>query len=88
MYYVYLLESLVDKTWYVGFTPSSPFKRLLTHNSKTVYYSKRKAPWKLIYFEAYLLRSDALGREKFLKSGSGKQFLKKQLRNYFEQIVQ
>ena len=82
MYYVYLLESLVDESWYIGFTPSSPQKRLLVHNSKTVYYSKRKAPWKLIYYEAYLEREDALGREVFLKSGSGRQFLKKQIKNY------
>jgi len=37
---------------------------------------------KLIYFEAYLNQSDALGREKFLKSGSGHRFIKKQLNNY------
>ena len=36
----------------------------------------------LIYYEAYLEEEDALGREKFLKSGSGRRFLKKQLRHY------
>jgi len=38
--------------------------------------------WKLIYAEAYLHKDDAMGREKFLKSGSGRKFLKKQLKNY------
>jgi len=82
MYYVYLLESLIDKTWYIGFTPDSPFNRLKKHNSGLVYYTKRKKPWKIIYFEAYLMESDATGREKFLKSGSGRQYLKKQLKNW------
>lgn len=80
-YYVYVLQSLVDLSWYIGYTPDSPINRLEKHNSLRVYYTKRKAPWQLIYFEAYLLRSDATGREKFLKSGSGHSYLKKQLRN-------
>jgi hypothetical protein len=41
-------------------------------------------PWKLIYYEAYIEQSDALGREKYLKSGAGRRFLKSQLRNYLE----
>ena len=82
MNHVYLLESLQDKSWYIGFTPNSPFERLIVHNSGTEYYTKRKTPWKLIYYEAYVSREDATGREKFLKSGSGRTFLKKQLRNY------
>ncbi len=80
--YVYVLESLVDTSWYIGFTPDNPFNRLKKHNALEVYYTRRKAPWQLIYFEAYLDRSDATGREKFLKSGSGHIFLKKQFRNY------
>jgi putative endonuclease len=84
MYYVYLLESKKDKSWYIGFTPRSPFTRIRVHNRGEVYYSKRRRPWKLVYFEAYTERSDALGREKFLKSGAGRSYLKKQLRNYLE----
>ena len=82
MYYVYVLESLVDKSWYIGFTPDSPFNRLKKHNAGMVYYSKRKKPWRIIYFEAYRIESDATNREKFLKSGSGRQYLKKQLKNW------
>jgi len=82
MYYVYLLESLIDKTWYIGFTPDNPQNRLSKHNAGLVYYTKRKMPWKLIYFEAYLLESDATSREKFLKSGSGHMYIKHQLKNY------
>ncbi|MBI2626694.1 MAG: hypothetical protein HYW77_00410 [Parcubacteria group bacterium] len=44
--------------------------------------SIKSGKWKLVYTEAYLDRRDAIGREKFLKSGSGRTYLKKQLRNY------
>ncbi len=37
----------------------------------------------LAYYEAYRCQADAEGRERFLKSGSGRKFLKKQLRHYF-----
>lgn len=84
MYFVYLLESKQDKSWYVGYTPNNPIERLKKHNLLQVYYTKRKAPWKLIYFESYLNRLDATGREKFLRSGSGHNFLKKQLKNYLK----
>jgi putative endonuclease len=86
MYFVYLLESLVDQSWYIGYTPATPDKRLASHNLGKVYYTSRKKPWKIIYYEAYLKREDALGREKFLKSGSGRRYLKKQLKNYFAHI--
>jgi putative endonuclease len=82
MYYVYFLESLQDKSHYIGYSPDLK-KRLLKHNNKQVPSTKRNAPWKLIYYEAYLNRKDATGREKFLKSGSGWRFLKKQLFHYF-----
>lgn len=82
MYFVYVLESLKDKSWYIGYTPDSPENRLKKHNRSEVYYTKRKVPWRIIYYEAYLERSDATGREKFLKSGSGYRYLKKQLKIY------
>jgi len=82
MYYVYLIESLHDSSWYIGYTPDNPFSRLEKHNSGTEYFTKRKMPWKMIYYESYFNKQDATGREKFLKSGSGRIYLKKQLKNY------
>jgi hypothetical protein len=38
--------------------------------------TKSRGPWKLIYYEAYTQREDAEGREKFLKSGAGRRFLR------------
>jgi putative endonuclease len=45
--------------------------------------TKGRRPWNLIYYEAYLEEQDAVGREIFLKSGSGRRFLDKQLKNHF-----
>ncbi len=62
----------------------------LPKEEKQFYVSARprklldRGPWKLIYYEAYLERDDALGRERYLKSGSGRKFLKTQLRRYLE----
>jgi len=82
MFYVYLLECQQDKSWYIGYT-SDLKRRISDHQNgygcRTTYL---KNNWKLIYYEAYIEKRDAIGREKFLKSGSGRKYLNKQLRNY------
>lgn len=82
MYTVYLLESIGTGKWYIGYTPSDVQKRLKRHNDGEVASTKPFRPWEIIYYECYVNRNDATGREKFLKSGAGRSFLKKQLRNY------
>lgn len=83
MFSVYLLENNNDKSWYIGQTNNLK-RRLEEHNSKQGGRTTKikEGGWKLIYAEAYLERTDALGRERFLKSGSGYRYLKKQLKNY------
>ncbi len=81
VYYVYILQSLKDKSLYVGYS-SDLKKRLKKHNLGRAVSTKDKIPLKIIYYEAYLDRKDAIGREKFLKSGAGWRFIKKQLKNY------
>jgi putative endonuclease len=71
----------MDKTWYIGYTTDLQ-SRIKDHNQGKNISTKKKKPWKLIYAELYLNKMDALGREKFLKSGSGRKFLKKQISNY------
>lgn len=83
MYYTYLLESTIDKSWYIGYS-SDLRKRFASHNAGANKATKSKRPWKLIYYEAYLNRLDAKGRERFLKSGSGRRFIKKQLSKYLQ----
>jgi putative endonuclease len=81
MFYVYILQSFHDKSFYIGYTPDLK-NRVIKHNKGQVISTKRKIPWRLIYYEAYLNRKDATGREKFLKSGSGWKLFKRQLKNY------
>ncbi len=81
MYYVYLLKSLSDRGWYTGFTEDIN-RRFEDHNFGKNVSTRARRPFVLIYYEEYLYKLDALGREKFLKSGSGKRFLEKQLRHY------
>jgi len=81
-YHVYFLESInKPDRHYIGFTKNLK-KRLFRPNSGLVKSTKTNKPWKIIYAEAYLEKTDALGREKFLKSGSGWKYLQKQLKNY------
>jgi len=83
MYSIYIIENSETLGWYIGFTKNLK-QRIAEHNSKkSPYTSKFSGKWKLIYCEGYLNKKDALGRERFLKSGSGRKFLKKQLTNYF-----
>ena len=81
MYYVYVLEN-PSKSWYIGYS-SDLKKRVTDHNSgKGGQTTKRDKAWTLIYYEAYLDKCDAIGREKFLKGGSGRKYLYKQLANF------
>ncbi|MFH1444818.1 MAG: GIY-YIG nuclease family protein [Candidatus Peregrinibacteria bacterium] len=81
MHIVYVLESLSDHGWYIGYTTDLK-KRLDAHNHHRNVSTAHRGPWKLLYAEAYIEKLDALGREKFLKSGNGREILKKQMRHY------
>ena len=81
MFYVYLLHSARDDGFYIGFSTDLK-RRLSQHTRGASFATKSRGPWKLIYYEAYTEREDAEGREKFLKSGAGRRFLRAQLRHY------
>ena len=65
-FYVYILKSMVNSHFYVGFTDDLK-SRIEKHNRGEVYWTKRHKPWLLIYFEGYLSKKDALNRERQLK---------------------
>ena len=81
MFYVYILRSNSDDGLYIGFTTDLR-RRLREHQEGKSFATSYRGPWCLIYYEAYLEEQDALGREKFLKSGGGRRFLKAQLKHY------
>jgi putative endonuclease len=80
---VYVLQSLRDHSLYTGFTRNVK-KRIILHNEGLNQSTAKLKPWTLIYYEAYIIKEDALCRERFLKSGSGKKYLDKQLKEYFK----
>lgn len=82
MYYVYILENKNDKSWYIGYS-SNLRRRIKDHLcGKGCKTTSKKNNWQLIYYEAYLSKIDAMRRERFLKSGAGRKYIKKQLFNF------
>ncbi|MCK4553546.1 GIY-YIG nuclease family protein [Candidatus Parcubacteria bacterium] len=81
MFYVYILQSLKDEQFYVGYTNNLE-KRLKEHNSGLVKSTKNRRPLKLIYVEICLNQQDATHREKYLKTSWGKRYIKNRLKNY------
>ena len=73
-YFVYVLESEVD-----GRLQSDIDKRIIEHNSGKTKSTKGYKPWRLVYFEEFDTREEAVLREKYLKTGSGREFLKEKL---------
>ncbi len=86
MFFVYVLKSKFDNKLYIGFT-NCVQERFKEHNSGKVESTKKRRPFDLVYYEAYIDKRDAEGREKFLKCGSGHKFLNRQLKYYFEDIA-
>ena len=74
-YFVYVLYSIAHSRYYIG-SSADPQKRLQSHNDlRNNGWTKRYAPWEIIYTEMYDSKYDALIREKWLKSGIGREFI-------------
>jgi putative endonuclease len=80
-YYVYLLEAQ-DGNLYIGYTKDLK-KRFKEHNRRLNFSTKPFAPWRLIFYEAYLNGEDAKRREGYLKTSQGSRLLKRMLKEYF-----
>lgn len=75
-YYVYVLKSLKDGRFYKGLTKDVE-TRLKEHNTGQQKSTKGFRPWVLIYKEEFGTLFEAREREKYLKSGIGREFIKK-----------
>ncbi|MCH2490255.1 MAG: GIY-YIG nuclease family protein [Flavobacteriales bacterium] len=76
MFYVYALSSIERKYIYVGLT-NNLNRRIAQHNSGYEKTTKPYRPFSLILVEECSTRKEARFREKYWKSGSGKEKLKK-----------
>lgn len=75
MYFVYIIKSIVNQQLYKGITVNVE-RRLVEHNQGKNKSTEAKMPWELVYFESYNTRIEARKREKFFKSGEGRELLK------------
>jgi putative endonuclease len=75
MFFAYVLGSQSSGRLYTGWT-SDVTQRLGQHNQGTTKSTKNRGPWHLIHQEQYQTRAEAGRRERFLKSGQGRQQLK------------
>jgi putative endonuclease len=75
MFYVYAIHSFGRNYTYVGLTNNIQ-RRFSEHQAGKNKTTKPYRPFKIIWVETFKTRPDAREREKYLKSGAGKEFLK------------
>ena len=75
MFYVYALRSLKNKRLYIGCTNNIK-RRLQEHNDGRSKYTSLTRPFELIYYEMLDNLKSARNREKMLKGGKGREWLK------------
>jgi putative endonuclease len=78
-YFVYIIQSLKDRSYYVGSTQDL-FERLDHHNQGRSKYTKAKRPWKLIYVEEHEDRSEAVRKENKIKARKSKEYIESLVR--------
>ncbi|EAQ51008.1 MULTISPECIES: GIY-YIG nuclease family protein [Leeuwenhoekiella] len=76
MYFVYVLQSLKDGRLYKGMSEDVE-ERLIQHNRGENRSTKGFLPWKLVYSKGFTSRLEAREYEKYLKSGVGREFLRR-----------
>ncbi len=79
-FYTYVLRSRIDGKLYIGWTDDL-IRRVKKHNSKEIQSTKNRIPFDLIYYEACLDKNKAIEREKSLKTGFGRKYLKNRIFN-------
>ncbi|PLX07725.1 MAG: endonuclease [Marinilabiliales bacterium] len=86
MFSVYILYSAKFNKTYVGYSTDIVL-RLKWHNELSESgWTKKYRPWKLIYHEDYSSKSEAMKREKYFKTGVGREKKQKILNNYLNSM--
>ena len=81
MRHIYVLQSKIDKRWHTGCS-NNLRKRFKEHNNGLAQSTKGRGPFSVIYYEACLNKDDVFAREKYLKSGMGKRYLKNHSKHF------
>jgi putative endonuclease len=85
MYYVYTFVSEKDNKFYTGYT-SDLKRRVQRHRYGEVEATRHRRPLKLVYYEGFLNIKDAKAREKYLKSGYGRDQLREILKDTLNNV--
>jgi putative endonuclease len=80
---VYILFSLKNGSNYTGYT-SHLIERIKSHNIYGKDSTAKHRPWIVVYVEFYLLKEEALKREKYFKSGRGSQLKNKIIQDFIK----
>ena len=80
MYYVYVLYSKQENKLYKG-SCGNLKTRFHQHKNGLVRSTKSIADWELVYYQAFVNKTDSIREEKFLKTGKGRERLKYLLKN-------
>ena len=78
MYYVYILQSELDKEFYIGRTGNLK-RRYSEHQTGRVESTKNRLPIKLICYEAYNTKEEAARREEYLETSDGRKDIRKRI---------
>jgi len=85
MHYVYVLKSRVSKKSYIGKT-NNMSRRIKEHNVGKNIFTKRYLPWDLVYYEEFMSEKEAINKEKYYKSHTGRNKLKVIFNKYYRII--
>jgi putative endonuclease len=72
-FFTYIIQSQVDHSFYIGHTHDLQ-QRLDFHNQGLSQYTSTKTPWKIVYFEQFETKGEAMKRERFLKKQRNRDF--------------
>ncbi|MBN8666388.1 MAG: GIY-YIG nuclease family protein [Chitinophagales bacterium] len=86
MFFVYILHSASSGKTYTGFTINVE-RRLEEHNiAESSGFTLRYRPWTLIHTEPFEKKAEAMKREKYLKTGKGREEIKRIIQNYLDNL--
>ena len=82
MFYAYVLKSIEHDYYYKGHCSNINI-RLQQHNSGMTTSIRPYIPFEVVYLEEFKTEQEAVHREKYFKSASGRRFLKKIIGSWF-----
>ena len=77
-FHVYILQSQTTNRYYIGQSKDLR-ERVAYHNANYSKALRNRGPWRLVYSESYATRSEAVRRERYIKSQKDRSFIERLL---------